>query len=97
MVSSDNSTTACRNLKFSASRNERILIGRHADSASSCSCDCRSAALEPTILGFNTDTGFIAAPTLFEGTPNAPLPDEWSPGGTPPNVVSSPLADGHLS
>src|SRR5215468_12771207 len=49
---------------FSASRNDNILIGRRSPS----SCDCRPIALEPTVLGFNTDTEFIATPTLFEGT-----------------------------
>jgi hypothetical protein len=68
MVSRDSSTTACRNLIFSASRNDRILIGRLASSSSPRSCDCRSTALEPTVLGFNTDTEFIATLTLFEGT-----------------------------
>ena len=62
MVSRDNSTTVCRNLMFSASRNERRLIVWHAGSASSCSCECRLKVLEPTVLGLNTDTGFIAAP-----------------------------------
>jgi hypothetical protein len=68
MVSRDSSTTACRNLIFSVSRNDSILIGRHAGSPSPRSCDCRSTALEPTVLGFNTDTEFIATPTLFEDT-----------------------------
>jgi hypothetical protein len=67
MVSRDNPATARRNLMFSASRNERMLIGRHARSSSPCLCNCRSTALEPTTLGFNTDTEFIATPTLFEG------------------------------
>lgn len=39
-------------------------MGRRSPS----SCDCRPTALEPTVLGFNTDTEFIATPTLFEGT-----------------------------
>jgi hypothetical protein len=68
LVSRDSSTTACRNLMFSVSRNDRILIGPHAGSPSPRSGDCRSIALEPTALGFNTDTEFITTPTPFEGT-----------------------------
>jgi len=72
-VSSDNSRTACRNLIFSASRTERRLIGRHSGSASPCLCNFRSDAFESGVLVFNTDTGFIITPTLFDSTTNTPL------------------------
>jgi hypothetical protein len=68
LVSLDSSATACRNLMFSVSRNDSILIGPHAGSPSPRSCDCRSIPLEPTALGFNTDTELITMPTPFEGT-----------------------------